>query len=176
MQLRSLEGCRLKIGKYPPFIYNAYGGGGKAKILPNQKDNLIHITFSSKTFAIPPLNSKTTRILCLPLPLGFKIEISLDKLEGTIDKNSGEVLLKFESKFLFSIGGIVKFPKLLIKTLLKTGKVKGQLHEGEGLILQSNGTTRLVGVSIIPKTGNKILDSFLGLPNEALAELQCEIK
>ena len=40
MQLRSLEGCRLKIGKYPPFIYNAYGGGGKAILLPNQKDNL----------------------------------------------------------------------------------------------------------------------------------------
>ena len=27
----------------------------------------------------------------------------------------------------------------------------------------------------IPLTGNNILDSFLNLPNEALAELQCEI-
>ena len=27
-----------------------------------------------------------------------------------------------------------------------------------------------------PLTGNKVLDIFLGLPNEALAVLQCEIK
>ena len=58
----------------------------------------------------------------------------------------------------------------------KRGKVKGKLHEGEGHVLQNNGTVKLVGISIITKTGNKILDTFLGLPNEALAELKCEIK
>ena len=176
MQLRSLEGCRLKIGKYPTFTYNASGGGGKATLLPNEKNNLLYIRFSSKTFSIPPLTSKTTRFLSLPLPPGFKITMSMDQLEGTIDKNSGEVLLKFESKFLFKIGAMLQFPELIVKTLLKTGKVKGKIHEGEGLLLQSNGTTKLVGIATIPKTGNKILDNFLGLPNEALAELQCEIK
>ena len=45
-----------------------------------------------------------------------------------------------------------------------------------GINLQKNGQTKLVGISTIPITGNKILDTFLGLPNEALAELQCEIK
>ena len=100
----------------------------------------------------------------------------MNRLEGTIDKNSGEVLLKFESKFLFSIGSMLSFPALIVKTSLETGKIKGKSHEGEGLILQSNGKTKLVGISIIPRTGNKILDAFLGLPNEALAELQCEIK
>tara|TARA_B100000579_G_scaffold434138_1_gene454350 strand:+ start:609 stop:1139 length:531 start_codon:yes stop_codon:yes gene_type:complete len=176
MQLRSLDGCRLKIGKYPPFTYNAYGGGGKATVLPNQKNNLLHISFSSKTFSIPPLTSKTTKFLSLPLPTGLKIEMSMNKLEGTIDKNSGEVFLKFESKFIFSIGAKLKFPNLIVKTILNTGKVKGELHEGEGSVLQNNGTIKLVGLSIIPKTGNKILDAFLGLPNEALAELQCIIK
>ena len=176
MQLKSLEGCRLKIGKYPPFSYNAYGGGGKATLIPNQKNNLLHVSFSSKTFSIPPLTSKTTRFLFLPLPLGFKIKMSMDHLRGTIDENSGEVLLKFESKFLFSIGPIFRFPELIIRTFLRTGKVKGKIHEGEGLALQSNGTTKLVGIATIPKTGNKILDIFLGLPNEALAELKCEIK
>ena len=176
MELKSLEGCRLKIGKYPPFTYNAYGGGGKATLIPNQKNNLLHISFSSKTFSIPPLTSKTTRFLSLPLPPGFKIEMSMDQLEGTIDKNSGKVLLKFESKFLFSIGDILKFPNLIVKTLLKTGKVKGKLHKGEGFALQNDGTTKLVGISIIPKTGNTILDTFLSLPNEAMAELKCEIK
>ena len=176
MHLHSLEGCRLKIGKYPPFTYNAYGGGGKATILPNQKNNLLHISFSSKAFSIPPLTSKTTRFLSLPLPPSFKIEMSMDHLEGTIDKNSGEVLLKFESKFLFSIGAMLKFPELIVKTLLKTGNVAGQLHEGAGFPLQNNGAIKLVGISIIPKTDNKILNTFLGLPNEALAELRCEIK
>tara|TARA_B100000965_G_scaffold346806_1_gene318529 strand:- start:252 stop:782 length:531 start_codon:yes stop_codon:yes gene_type:complete len=176
MRLKSLEGCRLKIGKYPSFTYNAHGGGGKATLFPSQKDNLLHISFSSKTFSIPPLTSRTTRFLSFPLPPGLKIEMCMDQLKGTIDKNSGEVLLKFESKFFFSIGNILKFPELIVKTFLITGRVRGRLHEGEGIVLQSNGETKLVGISIIPKTGNKILDVFLGLPNEALAELQCEIK
>ncbi len=176
MKMKSLEGCRLTIGSYPPFTYNAYGGGGQAELIPNQNNHLLHISFSPKTFSIPPLTSETTRFLSFPFPPGFKIEMSMDQLEGTIDKNSGEVLLKFESKFLFSIGTMLKFPELIVKTILNTGKVKGDLHEGEGLILQSNGRTKLVGISIIPKTGNKILDTFLSLPNEALAELKCEIK
>ena len=176
MQLRSLDGCRLKIGRYPAFSYNANGGGGKGELLPSQETNLVNVRFSSKTFSIPPLNSKTTKFLSLPLPPGLKIEISMERLEGTIDKNSGEVLFKFESKFLFSIGTIIKFPELTVKTLLKTGQIKGNLHEGEGLILNENGKTNLVGIAIIPITGNKILDTFLDLPNEALAELRCELK
>ena len=176
MQLKSLEGCRLKIGKYPPFTYNAYGGGGKATLVTNKKSNHLHLSFSSKTFSIPPLSSKTTKFLSLPLPPGFKIQISMDQLKGTVNKNSGEILFTFESKFFFSIGTIIRFPELIVKTILKTGKVKGRLHEGKGLVLQKNGTTKLVGISIIPKTGSKILDTFLGLPNEALAELKCKIK
>ncbi len=176
MRLNSLEGCRLTIGSYPPFIYNAYGGGGEAILLPSKKNNLLFVSFSSTTFSIPPLNSRTTKFLLLPLPPGLKIEVSMDQLEGTIDTNTGEVLLKFESKFLFSIGPMLKFPNLIVKTLLKTGRVKGKLHKGEGLVLQKNGITKLVGISKIPRTGNKVLDIFLGLPTEALAELQCEIK
>tara|TARA_Y100001968_G_scaffold252138_1_gene237499 strand:+ start:31 stop:561 length:531 start_codon:yes stop_codon:yes gene_type:complete len=175
MQMKSLDGCRLTIGSYPPFIYNAYGGGGKATLLPSKTNNLLNVSFSSKTFYIPPLTSRTTKFLSLPLPPGLKIEMSMNQLIGTIDKKSGEVLLKFESQFLFSIGAIIKFPGLIVNTLLKTGKVKSPLHEGEGQVRQANGKTKLVGISIIPKTGHKILDAFLGLPNEALAELQCEI-
>ena len=176
MQLKSLKDCRLKIGSYPSFKYNACGGGGKGRLLPNNRNNVSYLKFSSKTFSIPPLNSKTTRFLSLPLPPGFKIKMSMDHLEGTIDEDSGEVLLEFESKFIFSIGAMLQFPELIVQTFLKTGKVKGKIHEGEGLVLQSNGTTKLVGIATIPKTDNKILNVFLGLPNEALAELKCEIK
>ena len=176
MQLKSLEGCRLTIGSYPPFSYNAYGGGGKGTLLPSKKNNILYLIFSSKTFSIPPLSSKTTKFLSLPLPPGLKIEISMDKLEGTIDKNSGAVLFQFESRFVLSIGTIIKFPDLLVKTSLQSETVKGKLHQGKGLVVQKNGNTKLVGISIIPRTGNKILDALLGLPNEALAELQCIIK
>ena len=176
MELRSLEGCRLLIGSYPPFSYNASGGGGKGTLLPSKHNHILSLSFSSKTFSIPPLNSRTTKFLSLPLPPILKIKMSLDKLEGTINKNSGEVLLEFESKFIFSIGAIAQFPALSVNTSLHTGKVKGKLHEGEGIVMQKNGKVKLVGISTIPPTGNKILDTFLSLPNEALAELQCEIK
>ena len=175
MQLKSLEGCRLIIGSYPPFIYNAHGGGGKATLLPSHKNNIHYVSISPKNFSIPPLTTRTTKFLCLPLPPGLKIEMSMEHLFGTIDTNSGEVLLEFESKFLFSIGARVTFPDLIVKTLLKTGKVKSKIHEAEGLVLQKNGNVKLVGISLIPLTGNNILDTFLGLPNEALAELQCQM-
>ena len=175
MQLKSLKGCQLRIGSYPPFFYNACGGGGKCTLIPTQQNSILHLSFSSKTFSIPPLTTQTTKFLSLPLPPGLKIEMSMDKLEGTIDKNSGEILFKFESKFVFSIGNMIKFPDLLVNTSLKTGRVKGKLHEAQGLVLNKNGKTKLVGISLIPPTGNKILDTFLGLPNEALAELECEI-
>ena len=176
MLLKSLGGSRLRIGSYPPFSYNACGGGGKATLLPTKKNNILYLRFSSKTFSIPPLNSRTTKFLSLPLPPGLKIEMTLEKLEGTIDKNSGEVFFQFESKFIFSIGSIIRFPHLTVKTILQTGEVKGAVHAGKGLSRQKNGQTKLVGISKIPPTGNKVLDTFLDLPNEALAELYCEIK
>ena len=176
MQLSSLKGSRLTIGSFPAFSYNACGGGGKATLIPSKKKNILYLIFSSKTFAIPPLTSQTTKFLSLPLPPGLKIEMSMYILEGTIDKNSGEVLFTFESKFIFSIGTIIKFPCLLVKTSLQTGTVKGKLLEGKGRVLQTNGNRKLVGIAIIPPTGNNILDTFLGLPNVALAELECEIK
>ena len=144
--------------------------------MPSEKDNILNLSFSSETFSIPPLTSQTTKFLSLPLPPGLKIEMSMDKLEGTINRHSGELLLRFESRFIFSIGSMFQFPDLVVKTYLQTAKVKGELHEEEGLVLQKNGQARLVGISMIPPTENQILDTFLGLPNEALAVLNCEIK
>ena len=176
MYLKSIEGCRLVIGSYPPFNYDASGGGGKARSITTEKDNVLLLTFEPETFSIPPLTSQTTKILSIPLPPGLKIKMSMDKLEGTIDKNTGEISLRFESRFVFTIISIFRFSDLIVKTILQTGRVKSNLHEEEGIPLQEDGKTTLVGIAIIPMTGNKILDIFLGLPNEALAVLKCEIK
>ncbi len=176
MHLQSLKGCRLAIGSYPTFEYDARGGGGEAKLEPSEKENLLHLSFSSQTFSIPPLTSQTTKFLSLPLPPGLKVEMSMDKLQGSVNKNSGEIILEFEARFIFSIASILYFPDLIVKTSLETSKVKSNLYQEQGHSLKSNGEATLVGVALIPATGNKILDLFLGLPNEALAVLRCKLK
>ncbi len=176
MELKSLKGCQLVIGSYPKFNYDARYGGGEAKIIPSESGIIDQIEFEPETFSIPPLTTKTTKFLSLPLPPGLKIEIRMKKLNGTINRASGEILLNFESSFIFTVGSLIKFPDLFIKTLLETGKVKGALHHAEGLKIQNDGMARLVGISVIQPSGNKILDRFLGLPNEALAILECKIE
>ena len=80
MQLRSLKRCRLAIGSYPHFEYDARGGGGLGTLLPSQEDNIVHLIFSPEKFSIPPLTWKTTKFLFLPLPPGFKIEMPMINL------------------------------------------------------------------------------------------------
>ena len=50
-----------------------------------------------------------------------------------------------------------------------------RFKEIQGQRIQPNGNTRLVGVSIVPKSGNQLLDKFLNLPTAALAILNCEL-
>ncbi len=176
IKLKSLAGCRLKIGSYPHFDYDARNGGGKASLISSGTNHIQNIELSQETFSIPPLSTKTARFLGLPLPPGIKISMHMEKLSGTINRDSGEILLAFQSRFIFTISSIFRFPDLFVKTSLTTGKVKSELHEEEGLVLQKNGKTTLVGIAIIPVTNNTILNLFLNLPNEALAVLKCEIE
>ncbi len=176
MLLRSLNGCRLAIGYFPYFSYNAKNGGGKAIIICSEKENILNLKFIPQDFSIPPLTYQTTRFLGIPLPPGLKIEMNMDKLDGTLNKRSGEVLLDFESRFLFSIFSLFTFPELFVKTTLETGHVKSTLFEESGLKRQKNGEAILVGIALIPNTGNKFLDFFLGLPTEALAVLRCNLR
>tara|TARA_B100000700_G_scaffold326097_1_gene436678 strand:- start:942 stop:1472 length:531 start_codon:yes stop_codon:yes gene_type:complete len=175
MLLRSLKGCRLIIGSYPPFDYDATGGGGKARVYHSKKNNTLKIIFSSKSFSIPPLNSRNTKFLAIPLPPGIEIVIKMYKLEGTINTDSGEIILTFESRFRLKIISLLSFPDLFVNTKLTTRKVRSSIYKSEGSPLQGNGETTLVGISIIPKTNNAILNTFLSLPNEALAVLKCKL-
>ena len=175
MYLRSLDKCLLRIGSYPPFEYDATNGGGAAFILSKEQATTKYLRFDSNTFKIPPLTWKNTKFLCLPFPPGLKIEMLMDKLAGTWDHATGNLSLDFEARFVFSIFRIFHFPSLLIRSSLVTGKVIGSCFEEEGNVINANGRTKLVGIAVVPPTGNKILDAFLGLPNEALAVLNCEI-
>ncbi len=175
MFLKSLQGCQLAIGRYPTFYYDARGGGGEANLLQSESRHLQKIRFNPNTFHIPPLNWKTTKILGLPMPPGLEIKMFLDTLQGTIEMSTGEIKLDFESRFVFTMFPSFYFPDLIVKTCLTSGKAKSGLHFAKGKPLQKDGSTKLVGIAVIPPSGNLFLDTFLDLPNEALAILQCKI-
>ena len=68
--------------------------------------------------------------------------MSLDNLEGTINQETGEIILNFKAKFILEILSIFQFPSLLVNTTLTTGNVKSELHEESGISLQNNGKTK----------------------------------
>ena len=175
MHLKSSKGCRLAIGAYPHFVYDARGGGGEAVLSETNESTKKSIRFCPKSFQIPSLTWKNTKFLGLPLPPGIRIHISMHKLEGNINQSSGEISLNFEANFNLEIFSIFKFPNLIVKSLLNTGKVKTNYYQSEGLVIQKNGKMKIVGVAKIEKTKNHVLNKLLFLPTEAFAELKCEI-
>ncbi len=176
ISLQSLNKCCLAIGSYPYFHYDATNGGGIASIEQCDDNELLQLTFCTDTFSIPPLTWRTTRILGLPMPPGLRISMFMDELQGTLNKKTGEVSLKFQAKFVLSLFAVFECPDLTIKTNLVSKKLKSKLHQVEGIHLQKNGRATLVGVAVVPKTNNSFFDFFLGLPNEALAILQCRMR
>ena len=101
--------------------------------------------------------------------------MNLEKLIGKIERSSGKISIKMDANFILSILSYYSFPKLIIKTELTNGKELTDFQYSKNELIQSNGYTVLVGKSIVPRTGNKILDGFFNLPNEALAELHCKL-
>ena len=63
-----------------------------------------------------------------------------------------------------------------MNTCLSSGKVESQRHHVQGQALDADGNAVLVGVAIVPLSGAAWLDQFLGLPDEALAVLKCQLQ
>ncbi len=175
MHLKSLNGCKLSISNYPTFSYNAIGGGGEGIIQNDSTDEFLSIVFNTSNFSIPPLNWKTAKILGIPILPGLEITIKPKKLLGRLYLDNGLFLLDFHADFNFTIGNIFKAPDLVVDTVLTTNKVQTSNFNAQGMHLQKNGMVILVGSAIIQPTGNFLLDTFLKLPNEALAELHCQL-
>lgn len=174
-QLDTLQGCRLAIGRYPAFLYDASGGRATGAAGHSQH----HLQFPAEQICIPPLHWRTTRVLGLPLPPGLRISMEPDLLEGSRDPFDGSMALRFEARFQFqlTLAGRVLYqaPDLQVKTQLSTSVIEGRRHRGEGRPLNASGEGRLVGVASIPRSGEAWLDRFLGLPDEALAVLNCRL-
>lgn len=171
LELHTQAGCGLAIGRYPRFRYDARGGSGRATCSP--VDDTLEIAFAPAELSIPPLNWRTTRVLGLPLPPGLQITIEPLTLAGQLVPASGAVTLRFEARFHCSWGGLYQPPPLLVSTDLTTGSVAGQRHRAEGTPLDASGQGCLVGVARVPPSGDRWLDGFLGLPDDALAVLRC---
>jgi hypothetical protein len=172
-RLETIEGCQLAIGAYPLFRYDARGGGGTAvaatgKAPPTDDNRAIRLAFAPDQLRIPALNGRTTRVLGLPLPPGLSITVVPMRLEGEVDPDGGSVSLAFEAAFRFRLrlGSVTLLapPDLQIRTCLRSGNP-----------LSPTGATTLLGVATVPPCGAPWLDRFLGLPNQALAVLQCRL-
>ena len=88
---------------------------------------------------------------------------------------SGEVQLEFRSRFYFSLAGVYQAPPLIVQTRLQTEKAQRRRHHAQGKRIGADGEALLVGIATVPPTGDGWLDRFLGLPDEALALLQCRL-
>lgn len=180
--LSTLAGCQLAIGRYPRFAYNASGGGGISQApladTAGRKDT-TPLHFAAEQLRIPPLNWRTTRFLGLPLPPGLSITIAPELLQGDLDGASQSVRLLFRARFRFRLAVAASTfyapPDLLVETTLQSDSCQGQRHRACGRPRTPGGETLLVGIARVKPSGDPWLDRFLGLPDEALAELHCRL-
>ena len=168
-RLETLAGCSLAIAGFPRFSYDGRGGGGLGTLAAGE------LRFDPQSLAIPRLDWRSTRVLGLPLPPGIMIEIHTTALAGSFDPGSGALDLQFSALFRFSLTGLVRPPDLQVQTTLSSARVESQRHRISGRPLTQGDEGLLVGVALVPPTGDRWLDRFLGLPDEALAILRCRL-
>ena len=177
-QLTTLAGCELVIGRYPRFLYNARGGSalGEAQRMDS---GAIKLSFAAETTAIPALSGRTARFLGLPLPPGLCVQIHPIRLDGTLEPATGQLELEFCARFRFQagFGASLRYcaPDLMVNTRLTTETIESQRHRRHGIRLQDGNPGVLVGTALIEPTGEAWFDRFLGLPDEALAVLECQL-
>jgi hypothetical protein len=86
-----------------------------------------------------------------------------------------QIDLEFMAKFWFSVGTIYRAPPLLVKTVLTSEESKGTIRSGRGKRLDKEGNCRLVGVATVDPIDDFLMNTFLGLPTECLANLNAVI-
>nr|CAB3447511.1 unnamed protein product [Digitaria exilis] len=174
VEFRTREGCRLGIARYPDFAYDAQGGRGVGAG-SGEGGAALAVDFDVATLYIPPMSGATTRFLGLPLPLFLKIDILPEALGGTIDRTTGQVDLKFRSRFCFSVGSVYKAPPLFVDTALTSEESRGAIRSGTGERMDDQGRCKLVGVAVVDPIDDIFMNTFLSLPTECIAYLNATI-
>ena len=157
----------LSIGREPiqEFPYDArgpgtpgtitYQGHGKAKLVFLAEDmEVVNMQF------IPGV------------PIGVEI-IPQDEI-GTIDFCTGDVRYSFDSLFQPFFFDFRPEPMSVV-TEHTTGTSSGLFREETGRRLDEKGDLRLVSVAVVPETGDPAVDDPLGLPTDAVSELEVHL-
>uniref|UniRef100_J3LFU2 Uncharacterized protein n=1 Tax=Oryza brachyantha TaxID=4533 RepID=J3LFU2_ORYBR len=135
----------------------------------------ILVEFDVSSLYIPAMSGATTRFLGLPLPPFLKIDILPEALRGNIDPASGQVDLKFRSRFCFSVGSVYQAPPLFVDTTLTSEESSGAIRRGTGERMDGEGRCKLVGVAVVDPIDDVFMNTFLSLPTECIAYLNATI-
>ena len=173
--LNTEAGGALAIGVYGGFRYDGSGGGGSGDCEEADGQGWRAVRFDPAALRIPALNWRTTRLFGLPLPAGLAIAIEPQRLEGHWQPASGMLRLHFEARFRFQVLGRQAAPDLLVATMMTSEESVGRRRSARGSRLDAEGRGVLVGVAAVQRTGRGWYDTFLGLPDEALAILPCRL-
>ncbi|QHN92518.1 uncharacterized protein DS421_17g584450 [Arachis hypogaea] len=74
-----------------------------------------------------------------------------------------------------NLASIYKAPPLMVKTSLRSEESKGDIKSGKWKRLDEEGNCRLVGVAKIDPIDDSLMNFFLALPTECLADLNAVI-
>eukprot|EP00884_Botryococcus_braunii_P008702 jgi/Botrbrau1/17833/Bobra.0127s0077.2 len=80
--MRTLSDSELAVSFYPSFAYNSLGGGGIAEA--SEGGRHLNLTFNPTAVRIPPVDSRTTKFLGIPMVPGLRIDVVPAKLEVQI--------------------------------------------------------------------------------------------
>lgn len=148
------------LGRYTTFPYDGKDSDGKATLGP-AVGGRAEVEFSA--FTIPPMQF-------IPGSDAIRIEIVVNRLTGHIDFCTGKIELDFDAVFTSIIGDTENTPISVITTIT-TETSTGLSQSTSGTRLDKYGDAYLVGIAIVPETGDPMIDFMLGLPSDAVCEL-----
>mmetsp|Transcript_5927 Transcript_5927/g.9095 ORF Transcript_5927/g.9095 Transcript_5927/m.9095 type:complete len:282 (-) Transcript_5927:107-952(-) len=171
VQLSILGSGFLSVGRYPSFSYDASGSGGVGQFNVTSDGKRAEIFFPGSSLKIPALSFSNTRFLGIPLPPFLKIVITPKDSRGFIDFDTGLANMDFDAIFQLFVADTIPFVPISVVTKLTTDTSSGIFQTSTGERLSSSGVGRLAGVAPVPKTGDGVMDTFLGLPTDTVASL-----
>ena len=92
-----------------------------------------------------------------------------------MERKTGRVQLQFQCQFYLTVAGFYHAPALEVTTDLTTESIQGRYTSASGRRMTSAGECELVGTTNVPKTSDRLLNSFLTLPTEAFACMKAVI-
>jgi hypothetical protein len=151
---------RLTIGTLLPEF--AYAGGENRGTLTDHGDGTATVFFPAADNSVTPLE-------VIPGGLG-EVQIEPNDMTGEIDFCTGIMTMPFDAEFTPVIFGMPRTSMSVI-TDLTTETSKGKDHELTGQRLDAMGRLKLVGVALVEPTGDITVDGLLGLPADAVTNM-----